>query len=113
MTDMQLHEYLSGTCRKQMERRLLQLGIRSIPGNWKDILEDEGLIKSYIMDFRQMCGLCILSGTDVMGKYDRLVFEAGQGLLLDRCRREYGCHTTPSNTGIRNPAALLREYMHN
>ena len=112
LSDEQLQNYLRTDCREQMYRRFDRLGICEIPERWKDILEDEGLIRSYIYDFRQMCSLVRMKGVDVLREYDRLIFEAGQGLLLDRCRKDYGCHTTPSNTGLRNPAELLREYLY-
>ena len=112
LSDAQLRNYLNIECRNQMYRRLAKLGVDMIPESWKGILDDGGLIENYICDFRQMCSLMQLCGTEIMGEYDRLIFETGQGLLLDRCRKEYGCHTTPSNTGLRNPAELLREYQH-
>ena len=112
LSDEQLQNYLRTDCREQMYGRFDRLGICEIPERWKDILEDEGLIRSYIYDFREMCSMVRMKGVDVLREYDRLIFEAGQGLLLDRCRKDYGCHTTPSNTGLRNPAELLREYLH-
>ena len=111
MTDDELKCYLAGSCKARMEARFKQLGISEIPESWRDIIEDEGLIRNYIADFRQMYHLSNLQGVSVMKEYDTVIFEAGQGLLLDRCRREFGCHTTPSNTGLRNPAELIREYM--
>ena len=112
MTDTELLEYLTGTCRKYMYDRLKQLGVDEIPDRWKDIIEDEGLARNYIQDFRLMVNLSEIADISVMDKYERIIFENGQGLLLDRCRKEYGCNTTPSNTGLRNPADLIREYIH-
>ncbi|MCR5148538.1 MAG: adenylosuccinate synthetase [Eubacterium sp.] len=112
MTDAELKDYLAGSCKNRMASRFEQLGISEIPENWRDIIEDEGLVRNYIADFRQMCRLSGLRGVSVMKEYDTIIFEAGQGLLLDRCRKEFGCHTTPSNTGFRNPAELIREYYH-
>ena len=31
--------------------------------------------------------------------------------MLDRSRKEFGCHTTPSSTGLRNPAEMINEYL--
>ena len=36
-----------------------------------------------------------------------MVFEGGQGLLLDRNNKEYYPHLTPSNTGIENPLKII------
>ena len=111
MTDEAIRDCLYGECRDYMRRRLAAAGIREIPADWKDILEDEGLVENYIADFRRMCAIAELREIGILQEYDRIIFENGQGLLLDRSRKEYGCHTTPSNTGLRNPAALIREYV--
>lgn len=42
-----------------------------------------------------------------MSDYNCMVFEGGQGLLLDRNNREYYPHLTPSNTGIENPLNII------
>jgi len=110
MSDSELYKYLDGKCREQLIRRLATFGITEIPEKWRDILNSEDLLLNYIQDFREMCRIAEYRGVEVMQEYDRLIFEAGQGILLDRCRKEYGCHTTPSNTGVRNPAELIREY---
>jgi adenylosuccinate synthase len=46
---------------------------------------------------------------DILGKFDNVIFENGQGLLLDQNIQGYGKHTTPSNTGLQNPAEMIRK----
>lgn len=111
MSDSELYQYLDGRCRVQLIRRLDTFGIREIPEKWRDIIYSEDLLLNYIQDFREMCRIAEFCSVEVMKEYDRVIFEAGQGLLLDRLRKEYGCHTTPSNTGLRNPAEMIREYI--
>ena len=111
MSDNELRYLLRGKCREQMYARLYKAGIKQIPQGWKEIIDDEGLIDNYICDFRQMLSLCIIKSGDILKDYDRLIFENGQGLLLDRSRKEFGCHTTPSSTGLRNPAEMINEYL--
>lgn len=43
------------------------------------------------------------------GKYDSILFENGQGLLLDWDNEEYSPHLTASHTGLKNAAELLRD----
>ena len=45
----------------------------------------------------------ILAGTDL------LIFESGQGLLLDRDNEVYAPHVTASSTGLVNPCAFLEQ----
>ena len=40
-------------------------------------------------------------------KVDAIVFENGQGLLLDQNNTEYFPHLTPSNTGCKNPLEII------
>ena len=109
MPDDAIFAYVNGECRKQMMQRIALAGIRELPKRWREITENPGLIENYICDLRDMERLAGLRTGSVMQEYDRLIFENGQGLLLDRSHREYTHHTTPSNTGLRNPAELIRE----
>ena len=112
MSDAELKNYLLYECRDYMVERLKDLGVEEISEEWQNIIYDWKLVDNYIIDFRLMCGIAKLRESDIMEDYDTVIFEAGQGLLLDRCRKEYGYNTTPSNTGLRNPAELIREYIH-
>lgn len=44
---------------------------------------------------------------DFLERYDSLVFEGAQGLLLDQNNKEGFPHLTPSNTGADNPIKIL------
>ena len=77
-----------------------------------DLLRDDAVLENYARevlenlryitiaeDFRQiLCG------------YTDLIFECGQGLLLDAQRRENWPHVTASRTGITNPLLLAQAY---
>ncbi|MBE5827957.1 MAG: adenylosuccinate synthetase [Butyrivibrio sp.] len=45
-----------------------------------------------------------------LGKYENVIFESGQGLLLDSENTRYAPHVTGSRTGITNPAAFLDRF---
>jgi adenylosuccinate synthase len=73
---------------------------------WWDIVYSDELITHFIKDLRFMQSIVILVNhdNDVLPMYERVIFENGQGLLLDQ---RLGLHTTPSNTGIENPMKIL------
>lgn len=50
----------------------------------------------------------IVPDDQILNKYDTIVFENGQGLLLDQNNMEYYPHLTPSNTGIKNPSRIIK-----
>ena len=43
----------------------------------------------------------------LLKEYENVIFEGGQGLLLDNARKDLWPHTTCSRTNITNPAAIL------
>ncbi|RKM61347.1 adenylosuccinate synthase [Butyrivibrio sp. CB08] len=45
-----------------------------------------------------------------LNNYDNVVFESGQGLLLDSENKRFAPHVTGSRTGLTNPAAFLNRY---
>lgn len=49
----------------------------------------------------------IIAYDDILKEYNNIIFEAGQGLLLDQNNTAYFPHLTPSNTGIKNPAKII------
>ena len=49
----------------------------------------------------------IVSNDEFLKKFDNIVFEAGQGLLLDQNNKKYFPHLTPSNTGIKNAKKII------
>ena len=79
------------------------------PPDW--VLSD-GLITHYIDDVATMCSVCMEDTSEdyaFLATKDNLIFENGQGLLLDE---EYdGCdsiYATPSHTGMRNASLILK-----
>lgn len=88
---------------------------KSITGrNWEpeDFVLSDGLIEHYISDVAFMCSVCPEDdekGYAFLAKQDNLIFENGQGLLLDEeydaCDRIYA---TPSKTGMRNVGMILK-----
>lgn len=78
---------------------------------WADLLSSEALIYHFIDDVAFMCENIIWSDEEILKSYDTVVFENGQGLLLDQNQTKYGNNTTPSNTGIKNPHEIIRKYL--
>ena len=75
---------------------------------WKEIFFDDGIFEHFWDDLNFMNdhSLCI-SDEYFLNQYDNIVFEAGQGLLLDQNNMEYFPHLTPSNTGIKNSRTII------
>ncbi len=91
-----------------VSKRLEELGIKDIPNDFYEMLNNENLIYNYIDDFMSMYRIC---KTDCyFDEYDTAVFEGAQGLLLDCNRDDYFPHLTPSDTGMKNVRELLKDF---
>jgi len=85
-------------------KRISDKGI-SLKGIWENIVYNDNLLGNYVNDLGLMIydtKLC-----NVIPERDCIIFENGQGLLLDQNIIGYGKNTTPSNTGLQNPAAMI------
>ena len=93
-----------------MYRRLEQLGVDSISIRWSEILSRrKNIIENYIDDLcTMMCRIEIVDD-NIFDKYEYVIFEGAQGLLLDQNNMEYFPHLTPSNTGIINPVNMIMD----
>lgn len=74
---------------------------------WYDLIYSETLMDNYIDDFLFMMSKVDIVEDNILKNYDHIVFENGQGLLLDENRK--GNHITPSSTGLRNPITLINK----
>lgn len=75
---------------------------------WEEIINSDGLIEQFLEDLEFMANhVTVCSDTNALEKYQNIVFEGGQGLLLDQKNQEYFPHLTPSNTGLKNPAKMI------
>lgn len=80
---------------------------------WEDIWNSANLIKNFVSDIEFMCNHITWTNDRVLQKYQNVIFENGQGLLLDQNRTEYGDNTTPSNTGVKNPHEIINKILPN
>ncbi len=74
--------------------------------NWSKILytENDAIIEKYLQDCYFMLNHTMWCDAEIIKKYDEVIFENGQGLLLND--DPDNVHTTPSNTGLDNVRVL-------
>lgn len=103
-----LKYYLEFIRDRYLQNRLKEYDINKIPEEWKDIIYSDILIENYISDFMFMISHITFTDDFILKDYQNIVFENGQGLLLDQNIKGYGEHTTPSNTGLKNPKQIIQ-----
>jgi adenylosuccinate synthase len=99
--------YLESIRDSYMIGRLKEYGITSIPCEWREVVYSKILIDNFIADVKYMCLHTATAPYSFLKKFHNVVFENGQGLLLDQNMTFYGDNTTPSNTGITNPLKVI------
>lgn len=106
MTNDQLFTYLKWVRDTYSAKRLSSKNIKSF-GAWKDIYFNDNMIHNYIKDFRQMSAVINvdMTGGSFLKSYDHLIFENGQGLLIDYDSDPV--YSTPSYTGLKEPLKII------
>lgn len=70
---------------------------------------DENIIDNYIFEGKKMLDRVIIEDEkSVLNRFNNIVFEGAQGLLLDWMNREYMPYLTASRTGLFNVNRLLK-----
>lgn len=106
MTDEEMFNYLKWVRDTYSSKRLLDKKIKAILSNkWKDIYYNDQLIRNYIEDFRMFCLITHCSSDDILTGYDKIIFENGQGLLIDYDSDPV--YSTPSHTGLEIPLKMI------
>ena len=74
-----------------------------------ELLENDTVLQNYVAEVKANIGLLTLvdANRDWLSQFEHLIFESGQGLLLDEDYEAYAPHLTSSKTGMHNPAHFL------
>lgn len=89
-----------------LEHNIIKLSDTSLM-YYKMLMEYEEIVNSYIYDAQSLKIMSFVDDT-ILNEYDNVIFEGGQGLLLDQNNMAYFPHLTPSNTGSINPCNIIK-----
>ena len=76
-----------------------------------EMLNNERVLENFVEEVKENVKLLTLVDADRkwLEKFQHLIFETGQGLLLDQDYEAYAPHLTSSKTGIHNPTIFLEK----
>ena len=76
-----------------------------------EMLNNETVLENFVEEVKENVKLLNLVDADRkwLEEFQHLIFETGQGLLLDQDYEAYAPHLTSSKTGIHNPAIFLEK----
>lgn len=107
LTDEQIRSRLHMIRDEWMKTRFRMEGIEFISEEWSNIINSTSLIDHYLIDLKFMRDVSVKANNSILSGYKNIVFENGQGLLLDQNNTEYYPHLTPSNTGCKNALDII------
>ena len=84
------------------------ISINDIPKEYQELLLDTENINVTLYYFDYFIANTIIVDDSIIRKFDNIVFEGAQGLLLDQNNEPYFPHVTTSNTGIKNAIEILQ-----
>ena len=92
------------------ERRAKILGIYS-SNPYYEMLHNETVLDNFVVEVKENVKLLTLVDADRtwLEEFQNLIFETGQGLLLDQDYEAFAPHLTSSKTGIHNPTIFLEK----
>jgi len=92
------------------DKRINNTKIANFDISLEKLLSNEQMIVNFVDDFEKMMTyVTIVNGPEILTTFETVIFENGQGLLLDQNNKKYFPHLTPSNTGLTNPMQILNE----
>ena len=109
-TKQDLLDRLKQIQREYTERRAKILGIYS-SNPYYEMLHNETVLDNFVVEVKENVKLLTLVDADRtwLEEFQNLIFETGQGLLLDQDYEAFAPHLTSSKTGIHNPTIFLEK----
>ena len=110
-----IREYYS---HKRLDDILAEMNVTDINLNlgaleYFELLRNDEVIKNAVMKMQENAykyvRICEDAG-NLFNNKKQIIFESGQGLLLDGENKEYAPHVTASRTGLYNPCRILGKY---
>lgn len=101
------------TIRKEyLPKRLECLGLSlSEMGAYGEYLQDKRMLEGYVYELKEATKVVepVENARALLLSYPEVIFENGQGLLLDAECEEFLPHVTASRTGLYHPAEMVRK----
>lgn len=84
------------------------LTIEELPKQYRELLENKENIDMTIFYIQEFLETVQIMGDFILKKFDNVVFEGAQGLMLDQGCERFWPNVTTSNTGIKNVMDVLK-----
>lgn len=85
------------------------ISIDELPRQYKDLFQNKENIDMTIFYVQEFLENVQIMGDYILKRFDNVVFEGAQGLMLDQGCKKFWPNVTTSNTGIKNVMNILKE----
>lgn len=89
------------------------LSIKDLTEEYQQLITDKENIDMFLFFAEEFVSNVRIYDTGIINKFDNVVFEGAQGLLLDQNNMDCFPHVTRSNTGIKNVMEILNTLNYN
>ena len=92
-------------------KSMKQSNLMNFSNPYYEMLQNETVLENFVVEVKENVKLLTLVDVDRkwLEEFQNLIFETGQGLLLDQDYEAYAPHLTSSKTGIHNPTIFLEK----
>ena len=92
-------------------KSMKQSNLMNSSNPYYEMLQNETVLENFVVEVKENVKLLTLVDADRtwLEEFKNLIFETGQGLLLDQDYEAYAPHLTSSKTGIHNPTIFLEK----
>ena len=92
-------------------KSMKQSNLMNFSNPYYEMLQNETVLENFVVEVKENVKLLTLVDADRkwLEEFQNLIFETGQGLLLDQDYETYAPHLTSSKTGIHNPTIFLEK----
>lgn len=85
------------------------ISIDNLPKQYKNFFRNKENIDMTIFFVQEFLDNVQIMGNFILKKFENLVFEGAQGLMLDQAEKKFWPNVTTSNTGIKNVMEILED----
>lgn len=99
--------------REELPEQLKESELSKIlPEEYAELLQSDAVLENVVKEIYHNLQYIspVKDVASFLNTYDRVIFENGQGLLLDTDNAEYSPHVTASKTGLTNPCQFLSRW---
>lgn len=110
MSVEELVEKMQQLRKEYYSKKIEGYGLNNSSSEYMDLLQSDQVLENAAMQMlANAAAIEIVDQNTILPEWEHVIFETGQGLLLDAQAREFYPHVTASRTGLYQPLRIVKE----